>query len=313
MSARALFLALFATLVSGCATDPFGLPVNQSYRTPVELRHTPFFPQEKYQCGPAALATVLASSGVGVHPDELISKVYIPDRRGSLQAELLAASRDYGRMPYVIPPEFPALLAEVEHGRPVLVLQNLGVKLFPVWHYAVVVGFMPEQSQVVLRSGTDKRRVTDAGVFIRTWNRSNNWGFVALQPGELPVNPVRHRYLKAAAAAESSGHLDLATAAYAAASGRWPESALAWFGLGNAAYGRGDIAKAEHWYRRALEVDPHDAATLNNLATAVAGQGRCTEAAELIAAAMELPDTGSAIAALLAESQAEIGRCRTSQ
>ena len=42
----------------------------------LELRDTPFFPQEEYQCGPAALATVLAASGVAVSPDDLTGKVY---------------------------------------------------------------------------------------------------------------------------------------------------------------------------------------------------------------------------------------------
>lgn len=304
-------IVLVAYLVSGCAGDPFSKAANEAYRTPVELGDTPFFPQEKYQCGPAALATILTRSGVDVRPDELISKVYIPDRRGSLQPELLAASREYGRIPYVIAPEFSALLAEVESGRPVLVLQNLGVQLIPAWHYAVVVGFSPERSEMILRSGTDKRRVTSAGVFARTWNRSDNWGMVALRPGELPVNPDKDNYLEAVAAAEAAGHFDLAAPAYAAAVERWPDSELAWLGLGNSAYGRGDMGQAERWYRRALEIDPQDAATLNNLATTVARQGRCEEAAELIQRAIELPAVNPSISALLVESQVEIAACTT--
>ena len=35
----------------------------------VELKQVPFFPQTEYQCGPAALATVLNASGVKVTPD----------------------------------------------------------------------------------------------------------------------------------------------------------------------------------------------------------------------------------------------------
>src|SRR5215212_8494513 len=64
----------------------------------VELTAVPFFPQEDYQCGPAALATVLKHSGVDVTPDPLVSQVFLPARQGSLQLEMLAAARRYGRV-----------------------------------------------------------------------------------------------------------------------------------------------------------------------------------------------------------------------
>lgn len=255
------------------------------------------------------MATVLVRSGISVDPDELVSSVYVPGRQGSLQPELLAASRRYGRIPYVIAPDFSALLAEVENGRPVLVLQNLGMRLVPAWHYAVVVGFSREESEVFLRSGTDKRRVTDAGVFLNTWNRSDNWGVVLLRPGELPAGADPRRFIKAAAAAESAGQLELAVAAYSAAVERWPESAMAVFGLGNTAYRRGDLEEAERWYRTALALEPHHALTLNNLATVVAELGRCEESAELILAALDLPGIDASTAARLAATEAEVASC----
>jgi tetratricopeptide (TPR) repeat protein len=307
---RSLTIVVFAALfAAGCAGDPFGALAN-ARRTPVELDGTPFFPQEQYQCGPAALATVLNHAGVDVAAEELVSRVYIPERRGSLQPELLAASREYGRIPYVIAPEFSALLAEIDNGHPVLVLQNLGVRLAPAWHYAVVIGYEPQENEIILRSGTERRRVAEGGVFARTWQRSDNWGMVALRPGELPANPDRDRYLKAVAAAESAGRFDLAGPSYAAAATRWPESKLAWFGRGNSAYGQGDLRQAERWYRRALEIERTDPATLNNLATVVAEQGRCGEAAELIESAVARMAPDDLMAAALAASRAEIAACR---
>jgi tetratricopeptide (TPR) repeat protein len=304
--------ALFAIacIVCGCAADPFRAVTRNDIPTTAELDETPFFPQEQYQCGPAALATVLVASGVEVAPDHLISKVYLPQRRGSLQAELMAAGREYGRIPYVIAPEFSALLAEVSQGRPVLVLQNLGIKLFPFWHYAVVVGFSRERREVVLRSGTDERRVTDAGVFANTWGRSDNWGVVALKPGELPASEDSRRYLRAVAAAESAGRLDLSGPSYEAAVARWPGNSLAWLGLGNSAYGRGEMEVAERMYRQAVQLDSENAVALNNLASTVAGLGRCDEARHLLGSAKALPDLHDAMPGLLAETQAEIDACR---
>ena len=125
--------------LSGCASIPehvSELPADVS----LDLDRTPFFPQERYQCGPAALATVLASSGVAVDLGALVDRVYLPGRKGSLQVEMLAASRAAGRVPYVIDGTLLALQDELDAGRPVVVLQNLGVTAIPKWHYAVVVG-----------------------------------------------------------------------------------------------------------------------------------------------------------------------------
>jgi tetratricopeptide (TPR) repeat protein len=192
----------------------------------------------------------------------------------------------------------------------VLVLQNLAVKLRPAWHYAVVVGFSRERGEVILRSGADQRRVTPAGVFANTWRRGGNWGVVVLEAGELPATDDSAGYLRAIAAAEAVGHTDLSEPSYAAAVERWPDSSLAWLGLGNSAYARGESAAAEHMYRRALQVDPDNAAALNNLASAVADLGRCREARELLHTAMALPDLHTPMRKLLAQSQAEVTACQ---
>lgn len=309
MSPRPPVAALAACLLAGCAANPFDALPSGLHETAVELGQTPFFPQDEYQCGPAALATILAGTGVRVTADALVPLVYVPGRRGSFQAEIVAATRAHDRLPYVIAPEFPALLAQVESGKPVLVLQNLGVARLPAWHYAVVVGFSRESGEVILRSGTDRRRVTPAGLFARTWERGGNWGMVALSPGELPGRVDRDRYLQAAAGAEAAGRFDLAAPAYARAAQRWPGSAIAWLGLGTAAYHRGELADAERHYRRALELDPDNTAALNNLAAAVLEQGRCDEAARLVDAAIGREDADTVFAAALAGTRAEIAAC----
>lgn len=203
---------------------------------------------------------------------------------------MVAASREYTRLPYVLPPEFQALLVEVAAGNPVLVLQNLGIGPIPAWHYAVVVGYSAATREIVLRSGTDERRVTGARTFARTWQRGDNWALVLLRPGELPADPDSRRYLEAAAAAESAGRLELAAAAYEAATERWPEEHIAWLGRGNTAYARGEPERAEAMYRRALALAPGSAAIRHNLAVTVAETGRCDEAAALLRSAP--PDAG---------------------
>lgn len=115
---------VWAALTAGCVSHyPDLESVGAGTKAPpgVELQDVPFFPQDEFQCGPAALATVLVDSGVAVTPDELTDKVYLPEREGSLQLELIAASRRYERLPYVLDGTLAAILAELAAGRPVLV------------------------------------------------------------------------------------------------------------------------------------------------------------------------------------------------
>ena len=98
-----------------------------------ELTAVPFFPQTELHCGPAALATVLASSGVAVTPDELAPRLFIPERGGTLQAELIAESRRHERIAVRLPTTMQGIANALADGHPVLVLQNLRLSRWPAW------------------------------------------------------------------------------------------------------------------------------------------------------------------------------------
>lgn len=262
-----------------------------------ELADTPFFPQTQYQCGPAALATVLGASGLAVTPDELAPQVFLPGRKGSLQLELVAATRRQQRLAYVLKPEPGALFAELASGKPVLVLQNLGVSWLPAWHYAVVIGADPVAETVVLRSGTNRRRVMSYRRFMDSWQRADRWAMVATPVDQVPASATALDWLTAAAAFEELGQLPLAASAYEAAATRWPELPLAWQLLGNVRYRGGDKVGARQAYRSALELKP-DAASYNNLAQVELELGCREAAAAALVRAAELPATPVIAAAL---------------
>jgi len=278
-----------------------------TWRTPVELTDVSFHPQVTDQCGPAALATILDASGIAVTPEELRRRIYIPGRQGSLQIELLAATRHYGRVAYLLDPEVGAILGELAAGRPVLVLQNLGIGLLPVWHYAVVVGYRPDDERFVLRSGDQKRHELTPRAFLQSWKRGDYWAFVALRPGQLPVDAEPGRYLQAVAALESVGDVGEAAVAYRAATSTWPDNGLAWLGLGNALYGAGDLDGARRAYQHGLEIRADDIVTLNNLAQVQAELGCRDDALRTIDAALAKFAGNDSLLAVLRETKAEIG------
>ena len=304
--------ALFL-LAGGCATIPDSAVEIPTNAAAVELDETPFFPQERYQCGPAALTTVLTTSGVDVALEDIVNKVYLPGRKGSLQSELMAATRTEGRLPYVIDGTLAAILRELEVGRPVLVLQNLGVAAIPRWHYAVVVGMNPERGEVILRSGTDGRRVTASKTFVRTWQRGDYWAMVALRPDEIPVSADRERYFTAIAALEQTGQLETAAMAWRAAEQAWPGDVVVLFGVANVHLASGDFIEAESAYRTVLAQDESLLVARNNLALALAEQGEFDAAIEEIGIALarnhdpalepELRDTEMTIQSMLESNE----------
>lgn len=296
--------ALFIFL-SGCASIPPHIAELEASPASVELVDTPFFPQERYQCGPAALATAISSSGIAVDLQDLVDRVYLPGRQGSLQVEMLAATRSVGRLPYVIDGTLQALWNELAAGRPVVVLQNLGVAVIPRWHFAVVVGIDTERDAILLRSGVEQRRVTLLKTFLHTWRRSDYWGFIVLRPEELPVDVDRQRYQKAVAALEKAGHTEGAAVAWKMAINQWPGNPVALFGLGNIELSLGNDLEAEAYFRAIVELDARSVAVRNNLAIALARQGRYAEAMEeLSIAGNHVSDP--AIAAELADTEALI-------
>ncbi|HEX8962523.1 MAG TPA: PA2778 family cysteine peptidase [Rhodocyclaceae bacterium] len=273
-------MAALAAMLAGCATQTAALLEKTPEDLParVELEATPFFAQERYQCGPAALAETLAAAGVGATPDDLVPQVYVPAREGSLQPEMLAAARRNGTFAMTIPPRLDALLAEVAAGHPVLVLQNLSLQWFPIWHYAVVVGYDLPRGDIVLRSGTTRRMAMSMSTFEHTWMRSGGWAMVTLRPGHLPRTAEEQTAVAAAVAFERANGAAASRRVYSAAAQRWPQNLPLLLGVGGSAYAAGDRAAAVEAFSRAAALQPDSAPALNNLAFALNAVGRREEA-----------------------------------
>ena len=295
-------LAGALSVLSGCATqNPETVP-----GPAVELDQVPFFPQERYQCGPAALATVLADSGVGVTPDELVPLVYVPERRGSFALELKSATRVYGRLPHELEPRLPAILEELQLGRPVLVLQNLGFDWLPTWHYAVIVGLEPESNTFILRSGTQRRQRMSARRFLRSWNEESSWAMVALRPGDLPASGSAAAYLRIVVDAEAFLTPEQIAVAYTAGLQRWPDDATLAFAAANHARVRGFPVEASALYRRALAAEPTHLGALNNYADLLVDEGCFAGATRQLDTAWQVAGPKSPLQPVLVATEREL-------
>lgn len=253
-------------------TWPAGVPER------IELADVPFFAQDEYQCGPAALATALVHSGIRVTPEALVKDVYLPARQGSLQVEMLSAGRRHGIVSYRLAPQYADLLREVAAGNPVVILQDTGPGMITNWHYAVVVGYDYPAGELYLRSGTTRRQAMPFTVLEYTWQKSGYWAMVALPPGRIPATATETGYLDAIRAMERVGDPASILAAYTAFLARWPDNIAAAIGLANRHHAAGDLAGAEAVLRRAALRNPESVVVLNNLAQTLSDQGRNAEA-----------------------------------
>ena len=295
-----------AVLLHGCASwtpqtkelarnRPAGIPGAH------ELTEVPFFAQSDYQCGPASLAMAMAAAGVKVTPEELVPEVYLPERKGSLQVEMLAAPRRHGLVSYQLAPTYAALVQEIAAGTPVILLQTLGFK--EGWHYAVAVGYDWDNGMLQLRSGQNERQELPFGMNEMVWRRGGYWAMVAVPPDRIPASAEENRWLGAIAAFERAGQPAAARTAYRKFLERWPENVNASIGLANTHYALGELRDAELVLRDAAKRSPDSVIVLNNLAQVLADQGRAEEALPIIDRAAA---AGGTYAGTVSETRASI-------
>ena len=266
-------------LLTGCTAPQTRVLLEQANTLPTQvfIPDVPFYPQEKYYCGPASLAMMLSWAGIPADQEDIAELIYTPGRQGTLPVDILSGSRRKGALAVEVN-SLHDLLTEVAAGHPVLVFQNLGLKYIPFWHFAVVVGYDLDKRELILHSGVDSHRVTDLYAFERTWKRAEYWAVTVMPPDSLPATAKELSVLKAASGLEQAKQFDAAIMAYQAIAGRWPQSIIANIGLGNTYYKLDKYSQATAAFQKATQIDKTSAAAWNNLANALAAQGRYDDA-----------------------------------
>ncbi|MEK6554765.1 MAG: PA2778 family cysteine peptidase, partial [Bdellovibrionota bacterium] len=194
-------------------------------------------------------------------------QVMTPDKKGTLQQDMISASRRNGLMAVQIE-GLETLLAEISHGHPVIVFENLSTKWLPKWHYAIVYGYDLDQQTVTMHSGPEREKVWNIKKFERSWMLGDYWGLVVMPPDEVAFNAGELANLVAAAGLEQAGNTDQAQQAYEAILTVWPKSLGALIGLGNIAYAREDYHLAVFYLKRAQRYHPESLAASHNLKVA---------------------------------------------
>jgi ABC-type bacteriocin/lantibiotic exporter with double-glycine peptidase domain len=147
-------------------------------KTSLYVEGVPFYPQRKYQCGPASLAAVLNYWGRNDSPEQIAQAIYLPRLKGSLSLDLWRYARDEGFDAQIQEGTLEKLQGHLAQKQPVIAFLNLGFKFFPIGHFLVVVGLDPEQQAVIAYSGTEKDKRIPYDKFLSDWKKTQYWSLV---------------------------------------------------------------------------------------------------------------------------------------
>ncbi|AGH47063.1 PA2778 family cysteine peptidase [Paraglaciecola psychrophila] len=144
-------------LLQGCQNTPQTEMLSGSILNNVSprklIKDVPFYPQEKFFCGLTTLSEALNFYGHSTTPESIAPSLFILGREGSLQLEMISAARSYGLLAYSTQSDFKTLFSLIDNDVPVIVFQNVAASWFPMWHYALVIGYGQIEQKIILHTG----------------------------------------------------------------------------------------------------------------------------------------------------------------
>jgi ABC-type bacteriocin/lantibiotic exporter with double-glycine peptidase domain len=160
-------------LFNGCATTE---RVSGERLTVVEV---PFFPQETFQCGPAALATVInywyGKTGAikTLTPEAISAEIYSPSARGVLGIDLEVYARKQSFEAQQLAGTIDQLKSSLDKGIPPLVLVDYGFSSYQRNHFMVVKGY--SAGALLVNSGRKESvRIANEDL-LKVWRKTGYW------------------------------------------------------------------------------------------------------------------------------------------
>ena len=270
-------IALLALALSTSACVYWTPRSHQPSASAVVIPNVPLQKWDIKSCGAGSLAAVLQSHGDPTTMDEW--QTILPKTRGGVMSiDLVLAARQKGFDAQLVTGDAALVETEVLAGRPVIlmlqVIQTPG-KEYDFFHYIVVDGYDEMRRMFRMQFGDGRVRWTNIASVVPAWQKTK-YATVVVRPRDPNSEAIR-----AAVRLEDEGKLALAAHAYREILQKDPASVLAWTNLGNAEMRLGRRPAAEEAFRKALELQPDAADTLNNLAWLLFEEKRIDEAEPL--------------------------------
>ena len=174
-------LAAFIAALPGCGASSFdavrpGLEARGHY-----IEGVPFVKQAEFDCGPAALASILSFRGKAADLERITASVYLPKLRGTLPMDLERYAKDEGFKTSSSAGTHSSLRSAIRSNIPVICLLDLGFWFYRQPHFVTVIGFDDGNSLFIMHDGGTPNRTMGYGDFERNWARAGKW-MIVIEP-----------------------------------------------------------------------------------------------------------------------------------
>jgi len=292
-----IFILVPSILISGCAAYNFSAIKRDLGTTGYDgyyIDKVPFEKQSRYQCGPAALSSVMKYWGKEVSPEEIAKAVYIPCIRGTLDFDLENFPTGHGFWVRSYSATFKDLKAKIKKDIPLIVLHRQGPQFLNKYHYLVVVGYDEPRGLVVAHTGHKKDAVFTTRDFLRRWDGAQRWALIVVPAEKVDWQLSAEEHNSLGLFYEKRGDLARAKDNYEKSIRLEPKIATFYFNLGNVTLKLRNFNDAEDAYKRAIELDPTFADAYNNLACVYLEQRlNLDKAKQLVDKALKLNPEGN--------------------
>jgi ABC-type bacteriocin/lantibiotic exporter with double-glycine peptidase domain len=162
-------LAVLALAISGCST----LKPLQHPQKLVLIEKVPFYPEDRYWCGPASLAGVMNYWRESPVPETIADKIYSPSAQGSLMSDLVWYAREQGFSARVESGSIRDLKRSIRQEIPPIVFVRQSTLLGNYDHFMVVVGYT--SNGFVVNSGKKEKYLIEWSSFEKLWSANDQY------------------------------------------------------------------------------------------------------------------------------------------
>jgi len=176
-NSRVLFTLAALICLTGCATTTVPLAEDAKF-----IEKVPFFEQDDFQCGPAALATIINywhrknNTKEQLSVDSIIGAIYNMKVKGVLTLDLELYARELGFKSLQYSGTIEELKGNIDANVPIIILVDYGRGFFQQNHYIIVKGYT--RDGIILNSGGRENLVIRNESLLKIWKKTSFWMLV---------------------------------------------------------------------------------------------------------------------------------------